>query len=125
MHRDTEAAHPDREGHAADLSPGRQDGLSWFRGPLTIRHLCALGMLVVGGGIPIAGGLGERVSLGYGLMVITILAMAMAHDGGWTRKRHRPLRSAPNQTRKPRYSSSSGGGGFLPRRGTKGRGTEG
>jgi hypothetical protein len=109
MHPDADPGQSEGEGQAADLPSNRHDSLSRLRGPWTIRQLCALGMILVGGGISLTGGLGEWARLGFGGMVIAILAMAMAHDCWWTRRRHRPLGSAPKGTAVRRRSLDPGG----------------
>lgn len=48
---------PDRDDRPARRAV-RDGGLSWLQTPLTMRQLCALGVLVVGGGIPVAVGAG-------------------------------------------------------------------
>jgi hypothetical protein len=88
-----------RDGRPADLPSVRDHALSWLQAPLTIRHLCGLGIIVVGSGIPVALMGGGWVGLWLAGMVIVIIAMAMAHDGDWTRKRRRPARSALKRTR--------------------------
>lgn len=85
----------------------QDDALSWLRAPLSMRQLCALGILVVGGGIPAAVLVGGWAWLGLGLMVVLILAMAMAHEGGWTRKRHRSANRALRRTRGRRRPGGS------------------
>jgi hypothetical protein len=103
---------PDRD-HRPDR-PVRDDVMSWLRRPLTMRHLCALGVIVVGGGIPAGVLVGGWASLWLGLMVIAIIAMAMAHDRGRSRKRRRPRASALKRTRGGRRSAAPGRKG--PRR---------
>lgn len=87
------AMHPENDPEDSDRDDGTPDrplvpdnNLSWLRTPLSMRQLCALGISVVGGGIPIAVALGRWAWLGLGMMVIAIIAMAMAHEGGWTRR---------------------------------------
>lgn len=103
---------PDRDDRPA--RPVRDDALSWLRTPLTMRQLCALGVFVVGGGIPAAVVVGGWAWLGLGLMVIAIIAMAMAHERGQGRKRRRPRASALKRTRGGRRSAGPGRKG--PRR---------
>ena len=99
MNPDADPQPPDRDDRSARLPTIRDEVLAWLRTPLTMWKLFALGMLLVGGGIPIALMGGGLVGLWLALMVIVIIAMAMAYDGGWTRKRHRPRTSALKRTR--------------------------
>jgi hypothetical protein len=99
---------PDRDDPPADRPSHREDALAWLRTPLTMRQLSALGMFVVGGGIPVAVVAGGWAWLGLGVMVIVILAMAMAFEGGWPRKPHRPSRRALRRTRRRRRALRPG-----------------
>lgn len=90
-------------GHDQDGGP------SWWRRPLTIPHLCALGIVLVGVGIPDAVKRAGWAWLGLGSMVIIILAMMMLYDGWRTNKRLELLGSALKRTRGRRRSAGSKG----------------
>lgn len=98
--------HPDDEpGRSGPGDPGgdppsvRRDSPASPGVPPTIRDLSKLGITLVGTGITVAVVLGRPAWMGLGLMVIAILAMMMAHEGGWTRRRHRPVGRALKRTR--------------------------
>jgi membrane protein implicated in regulation of membrane protease activity len=109
MNPDADPQPPDRDDRPARSPSVRDDALSWLRTPLTMRQLCALGVFLVGGGIPIALVAGGWAWLGLGVMVIIIIAMAMAHERGLRRKRHRPQTRALKRTRGLRRSAKSEG----------------
>lgn len=104
MHADNDSREPGRDDREPGLLPVRGGDPAARRAPLTMRHLHALGISLVGGGIPIALVVGGWAWLGLGLMVIVMLGMAAAHEGGWMRRRHRPVRSAPKRPRARRRS---------------------
>ena len=106
MDADADPQPPDRDDLPARIVRG--DALTWLRTPLTMRQLCALGVFVGGGGIPVAVVVGGWAWLGLGLMVITIIAMAMAHERVPGRKRRRPRASALKRTRGGRRSAAPG-----------------
>lgn len=99
MSTDDDSRDPGQDGRRLGPLSVRGGDTSPRRAPLSMRRLHALGISLVGGGIPIALLVGGWAWLGLGLMVIVILGMAAAHDGGWTRRRHRPVRSAPKRSR--------------------------
>jgi hypothetical protein len=109
MNPESDPQPPDRDVPPPRSASVRDDALSWLRTPLTMRHLCALGVFLVGGGIPIALMAGGWAWLGLGVMVIIIIAMAMAHERGLARKRHRPRGRALKRTRGRRRSAKPEG----------------
>lgn len=114
MDLDADPQSPERD-HPRAASPSVRDGaLSWLRTPLTMRHLCGLGIVVVGGGIPAAVLAGGWAWLGLGVMVIVIIAMAMAHERRGARRRRRLGTRALRRTRGRRGPAGAGGKG--PRR---------
>jgi hypothetical protein len=72
------------------------------RAPLTMRQLYGRGILLVGSAIPLGLKVGGWAWLGLAAAVLVILIMATLHDGGWHRKRHRPMQSAPKRPRTSR-----------------------
>jgi hypothetical protein len=107
MDLDADPQSPERD-HPRAASPSVPDGaLSWLRTPLTMRQLCGLGIVVVGGGIPAAVLAGGWAWLGLGVMVIIIIAMAMAHEGRGARRRGRIRTRALRRTRGRRGSAGS------------------
>jgi hypothetical protein len=115
---------PDRDDRPARPPAIRDDALSWLRTPFTMRKLFALGMFLVGGGIPIALMGGGLAGLVLALMVIVIIAMAMLHDRELGRKRHWPRTRALKRTRGRRRSAKSEGK-VAHRTGTRRRGGSG
>jgi hypothetical protein len=95
MQTDDDSRDPERDDHRPAPRLGKPGDASPRRAPLTMRHLHALGISLVGGGIPIALLVGGWAWLGLGVMVIVMLGMASAHE----LRRHRPVRSAPKRPR--------------------------
>lgn len=107
MDLDADPGSPERD-HPGAASPSVPDGaLSWLRTPLTMRQLCGLGIVVVGGGIPAAVLAGGWAWLGLGVMVIVIIAMAMDHERRGARRRRRLGTRALRRTRGRRGSARS------------------
>lgn len=105
MPPDVESRQADRDDRAAGLPPVRDDGTSSRGAPLTMLELCRVGIIVVGCGMPFAVVFRRWVSLGLGLMVILILCIALVHERWPTRRRRRPVGSAPKRTRALRGSA--------------------
>lgn len=96
MPPDADARDPDPVDGEAGVPPARER--SRRRAPVTMHHLYSRAISCLGGGILLAAAGGGWECVALAAMLIGIVGMATARDGGWTTRPVRPLRGARKRT---------------------------